>query len=561
MGSSRHSAPVDKLSHWSVALIAGSVLLSGALTVVSILFAELRRHGGLLASTDTHITLLTGLTFIYLATLLRRGKHSAWLIAVPIYVYIVIRNFRYYLFDSPTVHFHPIPILLNLFVPLVALAGLLIYRDHFTAKSEVRNAGLAARRAVLILLVAFFYGVAGFQLMDMHDFHQEISLPASAHYVVDQFGLTTNSPVMAHTRRAKLFLDSLVVVSFGSLFYVVISFFNPIRFRLVRHEVDYQNMAGLLKDYPVNSEDYFKLWPHDKAFFFNSDRSAGLAYRVTGGVALGVADPVGPSTAYPDLLKNFMEYCYTNDWEPALIHTLDTHRSLYKNLGFDMQKIGEEAVIDIGSFKKHVQPTKYFRHIARKFDEQGYTTNLLKPPHPQKTLVQLKEISDDWLLVPGRTERGFMMGYFSASYLQQCDIMVVRDKKDTIQAFVNLLPVIDKNQASFDLLRHRRGALGNINDYLLLQLTDHLSERGISNLNLGLCPLSGLQADSAIDNVLRFVYANGNRFYSFQGLHRFKAKYEPSWHSRYIVYRGGLPGFTRSLNALRRALRLRALHR
>jgi phosphatidylglycerol lysyltransferase len=321
-------------------------------------------------------------------------------------------------------------------------------------------------------------------------------------------------------------------------------------------------MAGLIKTHSGSSEDFFKLWPHDKAYFFNPERSAGLAYRVTRGVALCVADPVGPVAAWPGLLQSFMDYCYTNDWEAALIHTLPTHGALYERLGFETQKIGEEAVVDTGHFVSHIKPTKYFRHIIRKFDSQHYSYELLKPPHSAATLRRLQEISDDWLKVPGRTERGFMMGYYSAEYMQQCPVMVVRDEAATMQAFINLLPTIDKTEANFELLRHTRGSAGNINDYLLTNFITYLHQQGFARINLGLCPLSGLQAETptgggAVDNVLRFVYANGNRFYSFQGLRRFKTKYEPTWRSRFIVYRGGLPGFTRTLNALLRAMRVR----
>ncbi len=549
-------------AQWPLRIIAASVFLSGVLTVVSVLFAELRRRGGLLVTADAHVTLLTGLTFIYLATLLRRGKRSAWYVALPIYGYIVVRNFRHYIFDLPTAHFHPLPLLLNLLVPLAALSGLILYRNVFTVRSEVRNSGLALRRALLVLAVAFLYGIAGFQLMDNRDFHQEISVPASAHYVVDQFGLTTNQPATPYTRRATLFLDSLAVISLGSLFYVAISFFNPIRFRLIRQERDYQDMARLIKEHPDSSEDFFKQWPHDKAYFFNSERSAGLAYRVAGGVALSVASPVGPATALDGLLKDFVEFCYINDWEPAFIHTLPNHSALYERFDFEAQKIGEEAVVDIANFISHVKPTKYFRHITRKFDSEHYSCEVLSPPHSPATLRRLKEISDDWLQVPGRTERGFMMGYYSADYMQQCEVMVVRDEAKTMQAFINLLPVVDREEANFDLLRHSRGSAGNINDFLLINLINHLHSQGFKRLNLGLCPLSGLQADEqtgggAVDSVLRFVYANGSRFYSFKGLRRFKAKYEPAWRSRYIVYRGGLGGFTRTLNALRRAMGVR----
>jgi phosphatidylglycerol lysyltransferase len=77
---------------------------------------------------------------------------------------------------------------------------------------------------------------------------------------------------------------------------------------------------------------------------------------------------------------------------------------------------------------------------------------------------------------------------------------------------------------------------------------------------LGLCPLAGLDAKteeaSLMDGALRFLYANGDRFYSFSGLQRFKSKYHPAWEPRYIAYPGGVRNFTRIVAALNRTMKV-----
>jgi len=174
---------------------------------------------------------------------------------------------------------------------------------------------------------------------------------------------------------------------------------------------------------------------------------------------------------------------------------------------------------------------------------------------------RLKEISDDWLKVPGRSERGFMMGYFNETYLQRCPIMVVRDAAGTMQAFINQLPSVDPQEADYDLLRHSGNSLGNINDFLMINFLKNLETEGFRYLNMGICPLSGLSERrdenyDFVDGFLNLIYQNASRFYSFQGLRRFKEKYEPDWRDRYIVYKGGLVGFGKTANALIRAMRL-----
>lgn len=157
------------------------------------------------------------------------------------------------------------------------------------------------------------------------------------------------------------------------------------------------------------------------------------------------------------------------------------------------------------------------------------------------------------------------MGYYTPEYLQICNVMVARDAAGTIQAFVSLVPAeFDREEATYDLLRHQTGSLGNINDYLLMNLIGYLAAEGYKRLNLGLCPLVGLdheadddeEKNKLIDSVMRFAYANGDRFYSFSGLHRFKAKYEPEWRDRYVAYQGGLRGFSRTMAALMRTMKV-----
>jgi len=539
--------------------IALFVAISGLLTISSILFALVHFRHIQLASADAHLTLLAGLSLIYLATLLNRGKHTAWLVALPVYSFLVLRNLRHFIFDFPGEDHLHIAAILSLALPIVTLLALIYYRRLFDVRSEVRNFTTAVQRSAVILLVAFAYGVAGFMLLDEHDFHQEITPVAAAHYTVDQFGLTTTTPVSAYTKRAHIFVDSLAAISFGAVFYTAVSLFSPIRFRLSRHRQDYEDIRRLIEHYSTTSEDFFMLWPPDKSYFFNAARSAAVAYKAAGGVALIIGDPTGPKAQIKPLLQDFSRFCRLNDWQPALIHTEDKYLELYQELGFEAQKIGEEAIINTKNFMDKVATTKDFRHIANKFANLGYSCNLIEPPYTEELLTRLQVISDDWLSRPGRAERSFMLGFFSYDYIQLCTLMVAEDSHGTIQAFINLVPSSIPTESNFDFLRHATGSPGNINDYLLLNFIQELDRQKIPWLNMGLSALAGLEdAESpskSLNRFLNFAYNNADRFFSFQGLNRFKSKYQPEWQDRYIVYRGGLRGFSKTVNALMRAMR------
>ncbi len=543
-------------------LIAGVTALFGAYLLAFHLFVEIRTHmpmrsdhSGLLL---LQIDILLGLGMLYLSVMLARRKRNAWIAAVALYGVIGLL-FSPVLAWSETVH-HPL-LLVSFMLPVLMLLCLVLTRHDFTVKSDIATFKSSLQISLLVLLAAFVYGAAGYMLMDERGFHQEVTPLIAMQNTVDQFALITDEPLQPHTRRAKMFVDSLSIVSVVAMGYAVVSFFAPMRARLAAQEQERERFRQLLISNDVPSEDFFKLWPQDKQYFFSDSGRAGLAYKVQHGVALVAGDPVGPASSVANLLTNFTDICKDNDWSPAFIHVDDRWRSAYEKLGYKLQRIGQEAVLDITHYEEQVKRNKYFRNIHNRFAKAGYTAKLLTPPHSKATMAALKSVSDEWLSKPGRAERGFVMGYFTDAYLQQCPIWAAYDDAGQLQGFMNLLPAddFDNLEATYDFLRQRQHSLPNTNDFLLTSLLAWLPTQGYKRLNLGLSPLAGLagdrDADTMVDNILKLAYQNGDRFYSFSGLHRFKDKYEPVWSDRYVAYRGSIASYGRVMRALLSAMK------
>jgi phosphatidylglycerol lysyltransferase len=550
---------------WLTRTVAYIVIAYGLGLITAALFRQLRAHPGhhldVLLITVPQIV---GLGFVYLGNLLRRRKYNAWLAAMVLFGVSLILEFVHMLSrpDHDDPHW-----LLRFLLPVLIVSLLWLSRSAFRVQSDLRSFTKAVQFSVVVLLIALVYGVVGFILLDKHDFHQEIAAQTAVHMTIDQFGLTTDHAV-AHTRRARLFLDSLSVISIAAVAYAAVAFFDPIRVRLSSQSGQREHVERLLKRYPSDIDDFFKLWPHDKSYYFDKSGEAGLAFHVSAGVALVVGNPFGDPKRYKELLANFTELCFVNDWLPAFVHVSDRHSKLYSREGFQLQKIGAEAVVDLSSWPatQSGKKGKHFREIRNRFTRLGYRVEIVKPPFSAGILGRLGEISEQWLEKPGREERGLMLGYHDDAYLQQGALALIYDEAEQIQGFLNLVPTYTPGAANYDLLRCSEHAPGNSNDFLLMEVFDALAKGGVKIFNLGLSPLAGLhdghrsEDNALIGNALRFVYSNGDRLYSFSGLHRFKDKYRPDWQDRYIAYPGGVRNFTRILAALSRAMKIKNKH-
>lgn len=540
------------------------MLFYGLSTLVGSLYHVVDFRGRHIRSEYLHIIpMVVDVSFIYLGILLRRFKYNAWLAAIVLS--ILATCLELYTMHAHESRFDDNPLLVLSRIVLPVLLGILLYvsRSVFIVRSDVIGFRQAVRLSGSVLIVALAYGVFGFMMLDTRDFHQTISLATSVRQTVDQFGLTTND-VIPHTARARLFVDSLWLISWSAIAYTIVAFFQPIRTRLLDYTGERVHAQELLNAYPSDIDDFFKIWPHDKHYFFETTRRAGLAYKVSRGVALVVSDPFGDSERFSTLVYAFEEFCFVNDWLPSFVHVGEAHRKLYERHDYRLQKIGEEAIIDVRSWPERQtgKSGKYFREIRNRFVRLGYTVEVVSPPHTAKTLDRLRAISEDWLSKPGREERGFMLGYHDEKYLQTGSLVILRDERAVIQGFMNLIPTYEPRTANYDLLRCSSDAPGNSSDYLAIGALDWLYDQGYESLNMGLAPLAGLndrdsQEKSVVNSAMRFVYSNGGRFYSFSGLYGFKDKYRPSWQPRYIAYQGGIRNFTRTLTALNRAMKIK----
>lgn len=84
---------------------------------------------------------------------------------------------------------------------------------------------------------------------------------------------------------------------------------------------------------------------------------------------------------------------------------------------------------------------------------------------------------------------------------------------------------------------------GGVMDFLFIELLQWGKAQGYETFNLGMAPMSGLRRHPLApfwNKLGQLLFAKGNRFYNFQGLRRFKEKYQPQWRPCYLVSQGGL---------------------
>jgi phosphatidylglycerol lysyltransferase len=110
-------------------------------------------------------------------------------------------------------------------------------------------------------------------------------------------------------------------------------------------------------------------------------------------------------------------------------------------------------------------------------------------------------------------------------------------------AFANLWPTATRDELSIDLMRFHPSAPRGVMDFLFIELMLWARTQGYHWFNLGMAPLAGLEQRPLAPTWHRLaslLYRYGENFYNFEGLRRYKQKFDPVWQPRYLAAPGGL---------------------
>lgn len=513
-------------------LVSGLTFVAGLLSAFRPLAEDLpsrvRRTLVPINHTNTSLIILAlGLLLMYVSFGLVRRKQAAWVIAVVLMaasfgLHILFKN-QY----------------LTATLSGMALISLIITRRQFRSRLHESNLRLGLGLMLGSISFAFVYGIVGFWYLGRMDFGQTFSFWQSVSRTIKEYLLIGNSDLVPHTDFATFFQRSLAVVGFMSLAYAVFNIFRPLRYRLRVLPSDRQQARAILENYGGEADDFFKLWPQDKSYFFSSDGEAFVAYGVARGIAVCFAGPVGKPSSIKGLIGEFESFCLVNGWSAAFAQASNRFGKELKAAGFDELLIGADAVIELDKFMTSTVRNKYFRNIVNRYDKKSFSFERYLPPHSNDLLKEVRQVSTSWQSRGGRKQWRFFTGHYATNYLQQTALFVVRDANGQLMAFVNELPCFKKSEATIDLMRHRRDVPPNLMDWLFIKLITQLQTDGFKKFNLGISILGGKEAAiRPADKLLHFLFNSNQKIIAFKGLHRYKSKFEPDWEPRYLYYQG-----------------------
>jgi phosphatidylglycerol lysyltransferase len=469
---------------------------------------------------------LSGFFLLMLAANLLRRKRIAWMLVIALLILSILANFvrGWYYVEG-------------LFA-IVLLSQLILMRKVFTAGSDPPSIGQGIRVLIGALAFTLLYGTVGFYLQ-RHSFNNRFSLPGAVMQTFAMFFTDDNAGLVATSRWGQFFENSIYLVGAVTLTYAFFMLLRPVLLRgQPATHAERQRAAEIIECYGQSSLARFTLF-EDKAYYFSPSGQTAIAYVPKGRGAIALGDPIGPPTDLKEAIWGFREFCDRNDWHPGFYQVLPDHLKVYRSLGFNTLKIGEEGVVDLTTFTMSGKAKQDLRTSLNKFKRLGYSLQHLEPPISPSILSQMRPISDEWLTEMQGAEKRFSLGWFDEAYIGDCEVFLVLDEAQQMIAFANVVNPYQSKNATVDLMRRRTDAPPGTMDFLFTGMFEHYKVQGYAGFNIGLSALAGVgdvNTSRRLEKGVRYLYRHLSRFYNFKGLHAYKDKFQPQWESRYLVY-------------------------
>ena len=478
--------------------------------------------GGSTTQLFRYVLLLAAVTLFWSARGLLRGKRVAWLLSVTASVASLVGH-------------HVVKAdLVGLSLSGTAIAILVLNAGLFRAEPEPALVRTGVASLAVGSIGTYVYGVTGLYFLDA-EFRESTSLGEAMRSAGRLLFLLPVSTIEPQTRHGRWFVESVRVLMVMVLVFGITQLLRPV-VAGQRRSLDLARVRSVLERFADTPLSYFHLLP-DKHQLFATRGEAFIGYKVIGSVAVSLGGAIGDEEGRRSVTQNFLEMCERNGWLPAFHQVSEETANELAHFGLRSLKIGEDAVLDVQSFSLTGSHFKSLRSKTGRMTREGWTVEEVAHPIDDATIAELRRVSDLWLGDAEHRERTFTVGQFDPAYLRDTTVLVARDPDRVVRAFVNVLPSFRSKDGNFDMMRRDPSARLPVMDFLFVAMIERWRKAGMSGMNLGLAPFANISGDSIADRGLRVLYDRGNRVFRFAGLRDFKAKWQPRWEPRYLVYR------------------------
>lgn len=250
------------------------------------------------------------------------------------------------------------------------------------------------------------------------------------------------------------------------------------------------------------------------------------------GSVLVLSDPI----CHRDHLRALIDDFMTVRKDPIFIHINHSTACVLADLGFSVNELGIETVIEIQDFEltgNKKQQLRSARNRAKKDDIKVRELHSVDDAF----MTALKAISDDWIAGKVASDQQMKFVVRPMVYVDEIDVRrFIAIKDDKIVGFVIFDPMYENGEVIgyiANQLRSNYEGGFSVVDFIILEAMEVFKAEGKKDLSLGLSPMAKVDDGQEFKHSkllkahFKYNFERANYLYNFKNLARHKNQYRP----------------------------------
>ena len=268
-----------------------------------------------------------------------------------------------------------------------------------------------------------------------------------------------------------------------------------------------------------------------------------VAYQRRAGVALALADPMGPPASRAASVDEFIRMAEHAGLVPCFFSADDSTRAAVPATWRSLV-VADDTIVDLPGLQFTGKQWNSVRSSLNRAGREEMTFRMTRlTDEPWGVQQQLRAISEMWVGDKGLPEMGFTLGTLVEAEDPEVRLALAVSPEGNIDGFLSWLPVYGGAGTvrgwTLDLMRRREGGFAPVMEFLIGSSAKLFSEEGAQVMSLSGAPLAHeYPPDAGLIATLSDKLATAlEPVYGFQSLHRFKQKFHPRYETLYLLYR------------------------
>jgi lysylphosphatidylglycerol synthetase-like protein (DUF2156 family) len=298
-------------------------------------------------------------------------------------------------------------------------------------------------------------------------------------------------------------------------------------------------LLEMLRHYGYEHQSFLSLYGGMQVWWSRQPEAA-IVYRQIGSVAVVISTPLAAREYWPQVTQVFLEHCQQHKLDCLMLPIGAEFAKVAHECGMGLLCVGESGYFKLPEWKPAGDRAKKVRAGVNQARKAGIRIEPYDPNRQPDSYVraEVETLCQTWLETREVDALGWLLELDPFKLSEHKRYFLARRADSRLEGMLACSPVFAREGWYLEDLIRRPDAERGVSELLVVEALRHLAAEGAALATLGTSPLAGVETDGdfrTLARLLKLIYRHFDAFYHFKALHRFKAKFAPSFVEKEFV--------------------------